>query len=534
MACVMNNWITRFIDTIVNLRYWQKHLPHKNDNDVSTIYIQWMYRAYQHIRSLLPIYFDRTLTHANHYYGFNPSLLLHQQTSTNTSLNKNSSSNSIINDTIDHTDYDSCVVEFLLRHERKFGGPSIAIGVVLDTMHTSNLNIEYGFCLDKDAETLSKSGNIQTLWPAIYLRSTIHTLVPPPPTTSNSSGSLFHTPTWSSGNSHGLSITGGSPFSVLNRKQQPTITSPTATPTSHLKMMSLSSSSLPPLPFMSDVTSTAATTVIHNSNALEYGIVTGTVALWPHNDWETIINVLESENPPSNFVGTGKNTNQMNVEIDDEGDYHVQELIHNNELDLFLTVDSELSTAYIVPLGRYLHLTIMIRKVNDVDDHLPQQQQQRRNKNQVDYIDDIRTFMIDVLAPKLQIATIFSSTFLSQFMVPTKNESSTKVNKTRTSSSKLITQQLFLPTSRIGTSTSSLWDNEQQVQEFLYTIKLHYGLQPKPIPSTSTNNRMSLWTSPRSHPRRLQAIKSQEKKLEINTASVALYFLGPDLVSSFE
>jgi len=164
------------MEAVVNLRQWQLHLPSQK---IDTNVARWMNKSFQEIRSLLPIYFDRTKTFATPLYGFDVALLDKRGSDTTTKK----------------TEWNAAVTDFLARQD-KLSGPPTAVAVLLDGEGTSNLHVERGFCLSQPVAASLKSGlsdaepkreasdenNARVLWPAVYLRSTLHLT----PTTSRS------------------------------------------------------------------------------------------------------------------------------------------------------------------------------------------------------------------------------------------------------------------------------------------------------------------------------------------------------------
>ena len=520
----------RFMDTIISLRYWQLHLPPKDHN---TTYSNYMNESFLRIKALLPVYFDRTRTYANHCYGINTTLVLNPDKTTAASKNAHSHS-------IDGNDHDSTVLDFLFRQD-KLGGPPMAIGIVLDSISTSNWHVERGFSVESDSES-KKSDDVRMVWPAIYLRSTMHLPTPAPPKTDAGGSGIFASShasllsNWATaGSSHGLSIPGGSPFSMSSRKQPMIGISPTSstTPPSHRKAKTLSLSAVPQLPF-SDVAAESTTAASHSKlHALEYGPEFGTVTSWPHTNWGSLARILGVRNIPD------KLTPVVRIDVDETEDSHKNSKETFNEKDVVGETETESGTLYDVRLGPFLHLITM---VNDVDDDGRLSQ---RRKNQMNP-DDIKTFMSGVLAPKLRISTIFSMDFLAPFMI-TLQPSPNKETKNRTTmASSKVQTELYLPTCSVGLSllsSTSFWSNEHQVQEFLRIIKSSFGLRPSsPVRSSSLkmnqNSASLVWGTPRTPTEVMKNLQERQDQQHYSnrseTASAAMFFLGPELASSFE
>ena len=521
------------MDTIISLRYWQLHLP-SHDND--TMHSIYMNESFQRIRSLLPLYFDRTRTYANHCYGIDTSLLSKQDQSTSASKNVHSDDNTECTKLNDH---ESIVVDFLYRQD-KLGGPPMAIGIVLDATSTSNWHVERGFSMESDMEN-RKSDDVRILWPAIYLRSTMHLPTPVPPKNDAGGSGLFTSSqssmlsNWATaGGSHGLAIPGGSPFSISNRKQPLIGFSPTTTPPSHRKSKTLPLSTAPHLP-LSDVTITteSTTATLHSKmHALEYGPESGTVTSWPHTDWVSIARILSEQNISEKLSHVVIGEDESGESYENDRTYEEKDVVHETE--------TELSTVYNLRLGPFLNLIVMV-KVMDHNSRSSQRRQNQINPN------DIKKFMKDVLGQKLRVSTIFSMAYVVPLMIALQPPPS-KETKNRTTASSKTKTELYLPTNSVGMlrlSSSSFWSNEQQVQDFLSIIKSSFGLRPSsPIrrsslkPNKHNNHPSLLWGTPRTptevmknfHQRRDPRSNSNRSE----TASAAMFFLGPELASSFE
>lgn len=518
------------MDAIISLRCWQLHLPSK-END--TTCSRYMNESFQRIRSLLPIYFDRTRTYANHCYGINTSLCM--------DIDKCKQNEPGNTEYTEPDDFDSIVVDFLHR-QNKLGGPSMAIGILLDAMSTSNLHVERGFSVSVNTET-SKSDDVRTTWPAIYLRSTMHLPTPTPPKNDTGGSGMFASSqasllsNWAAGNSYGLNIPGGSPFSMTSRKQPLIGTSPTTTPPSHRKGKTLSLSVAPQLPF-ADVTdtTTAAATLHSNLHALEYGPESGTVTSWPHNDWASITRILNDCRCQNNMPHVGGHSYQLDALNDEKVNENEQML---DKKSLVLEVETELSTVYYLSLGPFLNFVILVKDM-DGNSRLPQRRKTHTNP------DDIKRFMREILGPKLMVSTIFATAFVAPFLME-REQAPTKEIKNRPYGSSKPKEQLYLPTSSVGISllsSTSFWSNEHQVQEFLCIIKSSFGLRPSsPVRSSSiimmNMNNNSLWGTPRTPTEVMKNFQQQGRDTRSynnmsETASAAMFFLGPDLASSFD
>jgi hypothetical protein len=136
---------------MISLRKWQRFLPKTKETRLST----WFHTSFQEVVSLLPLYMDRVRAFSGPLHGFDTTHLFQ--------------------DAKLRHDWDGAVMAFLKRQE-KAGGPPTAVSIVLDAQSTSNLHVERGFWLAANApeEKSPEEYGARVLWPAVYLRSTIH------------------------------------------------------------------------------------------------------------------------------------------------------------------------------------------------------------------------------------------------------------------------------------------------------------------------------------------------------------------------
>jgi hypothetical protein len=534
------------MNTILSLRYWQSNLPPK---DCTTTYSRWMNASFQRIRALLPIYFDRTRIYANHCYGFNTSKLLDLEKSMSTNSNSNTNNNGKNTGFNSPTDHNSNVMEFLHRNKKLGGQLPMAIAIVLDAIGAGNLRVERGFCLEKNDIDPTKVDDVRLRWPAIYLRSTIHFGTHPQRSDAGGSG-IFNSSqasllsTWSVGGSHGLSIPGGSPFSMTNRKQPSTLLSqlPLTPPTSHSKLKTISL----PASSMSDVAATAAAPSCDDSTALEYGPESGVVTSWPHCDWTTVASLISSNVDSDHQIHaheTNVRHNAMKYQNDSPGDERQYDSTGNS---LVRSGESELSTLYCVSLGPYLWLVMMFKK-SDSDGRVPPPP---RAKSHIT-VDEIHKFMTNGFGTKLRVASIFTWTFALQFVSQEDNDTKGKESNHRKTTSSKMVQKLHLPTlPMVSSSSIQIWSEETHVQEFLRHIKASFGLRPstsspskRGVGGSGSGSRSSMFGTPRTpteimNDQRYGGVRhrgtSRSKPCLSETASAAMYFLGPDLASSFD
>jgi hypothetical protein len=176
--------LERFLESLVSLRRWQKTLvPADDESNNKTRINQWLRQSYQHVLSLLPIYYDRARVTAGTLYHLDTAAA----TMSRRSMSSISSTSTSYNNS-NNLSLDDCVLEFLKRQER-LGGPPTAVALVLDAAGTSNWHPERGFRLSADNVSIGNNNgdhhdhggddgntddNARALlsWPAMYLRTT--------------------------------------------------------------------------------------------------------------------------------------------------------------------------------------------------------------------------------------------------------------------------------------------------------------------------------------------------------------------------
>lgn len=349
------------METILNLRYWQLHLPPK---EYGTQFAEWMRQLYLAVLGLLPIYFDRIRVSATQLYGFDTSLL-------------STKSNGIVPTAeANANDFDSIVKDFLIRQER-LGGPSMAVALVLDAVATSNIHVERGVRIATSMGGVDTKVDARVAWPAIYLRSTRHvtSIPPPPPPTSTSGSGLFRSSqaailsNWSSAGS-----VNSSPLSALIGGRK-TMRSPA------------SGSS-----FRKNVPAAAVSAV------LEYGPDTGTATTWPHNDWDIVVDLLSRRETVSSETV----------------------LCPTNEENEVLTLESEDSAVYAIPLSSYVHLVVMeVKEEKEMG-----KQHSHPRKVGLDSR-EIQSLVNGLLLPRLRRSQLFATTYQNVTLAVPQNSNPT-------------------------------------------------------------------------------------------------------------
>lgn len=247
----------RFFSTLVSLRRFQTNIQIPARTRIE----KWFDESCRILISLLPIYFDRVASFAKPLYGFEP---VHPPPSTTSPFAKN---------------WEAKVTEFL-RKQEKGGGPPTAVAVVLDALGADNLHVERGYqgrreeAKEVDARELPE----RVLWPAVYLRSTLHLDQTPP----------HHLQRSPSGRGRQ-----GSSSKFLSEWG-----SSQASSSEQLSSRIFGSSSIRNLDIDPHV-------LKPKNHILEYG-PEGLATSWPHNDWAALVSLLEispvSEEPSEDVM----------------------------------------------------------------------------------------------------------------------------------------------------------------------------------------------------------------------------------------
>jgi len=185
-----------FMNTIIQTKILKNYMK-SPPNSVLQV---WLQVTLEHILSVMPIFFDRIDAYSRPLYGFDKSRMIvadHNEKNTKKEhrqqqQQQQQKQKQVIG--IVH-DYDAFIIDFLRRHETK-GGQPMAISIVLDAKRTSNLHLERGVVppnnfqqqqqQQSSATNNTDSSASQTQqqalqmnheideWPAIYMRTTIH------------------------------------------------------------------------------------------------------------------------------------------------------------------------------------------------------------------------------------------------------------------------------------------------------------------------------------------------------------------------
>lgn len=497
------------MESIVSFRQWQLHLP---SNTLETKLTLWMHVSFQEIQSLLPIYFDRVHAFATPFYGFDTDALWQRQESTTSSSAPHN-----YHHPHNRTDSNVTITDFLRRQE-KLGGPPTAVAVVLDAVATSNLHVERGFRLASAEAEFKNEEDARVLWPAVYLRSTLHLA-----SSLSSSANTRHSPHSSgvfrsshnsllSGWSHGANNTlatnimtaGNSPSGKADRKQSILSSSPASSQRN-------------------------ISVYQHHQSMLEYAPDTGQAMSWPHNDWESLVASLDKNADAQKALSSDTQHNRFEdksafdedeagavATVVDEGTSLFPELpvpVTKPTIDGFRKKHGRYSTFHTVALSEWLNLVVMVKDEEE-------ESRWHRRRNRLDD-EEVHSFVSDVLAKKLCVSSIFSAESVISLRKKVKHEPS-----------------LSLPYNFAVT-----WANEKQVQDFLGDVKEFFGLRPvSPLAKDSTrsyNFYSTGNTSPRTPASRRSVILRSGLKYRLRQSlktvpfddSAAILFLGPDLAS---
>jgi hypothetical protein len=417
---------------------------------------------------------DRTATFAKPLYGFDAS------------------TNSL-------SDWELHVTDFLRKQERA-AGPATAVAVVLDALGAGNLHMERGYQVQReqvndeiDPEDLPE----RTLWPAVYMRSTQHLDATAPITrsTGRTSGS-------------GMLRRGGGSSSKYSMSEFPSDNSASRLFTSSARNLER------------DVRAT-----MPKSHVMEYGPDTGTATTWPHNEWGSLVSLLELSPVVEDGVGGDlpaepKESIRMAEEpvavtyrqdavADEKEEVEANTWMPRESLEkavrLFSVyassdinvVDQQAvrehakrqSTYHIVSLGKYLSLVVMVK--SEEESHFL-----RRRSPLTD--EEIRTFM-DRLALEWRVSSLFSHDRLPK-------RSNTRID--------LVHEE---------------WDSDK-LDDLVMNIKSTFGLRPMNYP-LSENRGISFLgrNSPKKASRRRVPVQAAD-----DTQSAATLFLGSKLANLFE
>lgn len=239
----------RFMETILAAKKTKGHV-----NVSSTTTLQsWFRHSLEQVISIMPLYFDAISTLASPLYGFDCA---------NLATSNQSGAWGVLHD------YESIVLDFLRRQE-KHGGTAMAISIVVDAVRTSNEHFERGVILDrsetKDEEPLEDTERARREWKAVYMRSTLHSVL--------SSTPLSRSPSTASSGLFRLST---SSFRASSSKRE----------------MSDDSGTVRASPKHPRKTRTLEGLKAANSmHVMEYAPERGTYA-WPHTEWPRLVELI--------------------------------------------------------------------------------------------------------------------------------------------------------------------------------------------------------------------------------------------------
>ena len=314
------------------------------------MFVRWMLQSFDHISSMLPIYFDRVQTFATPFYGFNVAALWNRSSKNDSNVKSNKQACV--------SSFSDSVTDFLRRQE-KLGGPPTAVGLILNATGASNLHTERGFWLSATAAPSSSAapisggvdlpdlGNLHTSggvvgntnnhgptekvtqqlevsplpkldedpmvvqWPAVYLRSTLHLATMASITSSGRVGSIAASASSSGlrGSPRGSGLLRGPPGSSL--LHLPTWSSSStgalaSTSTSGTQGLNTSNPSSPSgtrlrkqarisVPVSPRVASQQRQRMACPPRVWEYAPDTGTIKSWPHSDWKSLVSILDKQ-----------------------------------------------------------------------------------------------------------------------------------------------------------------------------------------------------------------------------------------------
>lgn len=473
---------------MIGLRKWQRFLPKTKDTRLSI----WFHSSFQDVVCLLPVYMDRVRAFSGPLHGFDTTPMFQ--------------------DVKLRYDWDGAVATFLKRQE-KAGGPPTAVSIVLDAQSTSNLHVERGFWLAANTpeEKSPEEYGARVLWPAVYLRSTIH----------------LAAAAASSGFGNGLLRA-----SVLTSKTS--------------LLPSWSSAEMSKSGSRNSELGQAALTRNH-WNVMEYGPDEGkAVHSWPHSEWDALMALLDNkssqqvDSDTSDLTTSRFDTRDVsqsrlaeepvavtytdNMDEDDDAKTSSDSILALDEHagSLFSTsfetpssqtppqgfnrekqhLSQQTSTFHVVSLSAFLSMVVIVKGEEESRWH-------RRRSRLGD--EEIRSFLDD-MASKLRVAKQFAPSRL-----PT-----VKTGDARAPRLKPLTEDM------IG------WTDED-VKSLLKQLKGTFGLRPvNPLQeSLRVSSILSRSTiSPGSTPGRSRRRRNWRSKPEMPESAAAL-FLGADLAPLF-
>lgn len=451
----------RFQETILSLSRWKRDLKDVTETRLD----RWFRQSHQDIMSLLPIYFDRIDAFSGPIYGFD-SLALKTKTYAK--------------------DWDETILEFL-RKQDKAGGPPTAVALVLDAIATNNRHVERGFQLTLTKELPEDEEPLRVIWPAIYLRSSVHL---------------------AAATTQRMSLSGVPHGSGLLRKS------------------GASSSWTKP-------DSPRASKKVVKWNVMEYASDNRAVASFPHSEWKAMVSLVRNEptverepilagphvirTQSLGLVEQAQAITFRDEDAEDEEKHSRDSLFSVEEAaNMFATTTVSESTRdtpttdhlqsefHVVSLSEYISMVVIVKGEEESRWH-------RRRSRLPD--SEIRQFL-DEMALDLRVANVFSSE-----RIP--------------SAPKKVPYPLLW-----SRTTHQVWD-EDAIQDLLRSIKDSFGLRP--IHSSHDTLRASLQSrqspnilaSRRGSPSRRRRRVRQNQSLSLPVSAAAL-FLGPELAHLIE
>jgi hypothetical protein len=483
---------------MISLRKWQRFLPNTKDTRLSV----WFHTSFQEVVSLLPLYMDRVRAFSGPLHGFDTTPMFQ--------------------DVKLRHDWDGAVTNFLRRQE-KAGGPPTAVAIVLDAQSTSNLHVERGFWFAANTNLEQQNPEeygARVLWPAVYLRSTIHMAAA---AAAGSSGSL----------------------SGLLRS--------TAVSSKTSLLSSWSSSDIVKTGSGRNSSEQVSQAAQMNNywNVMEYGPDEGrAVHSWPHSEWDALMALLDNKSSlqvgssDASDLATSRHLDASESRLaeepvavtymdeDEEARTSSDNMLDMEEhaLSLFSTTLEEItpsspraallkssnqekkqqqSTFHVVSLSAFLSMVVIVKGEEESRWH------HRRRSRLGD--EEIRSFLDD-MASKLRVAKQFAPSRLPNI----KNN----VDSRNPARLKPLTEDM------IG------WSDEN-VKSFLKQVKGTFGLRPANplqeslrVSSILSRCTLSPGTSPGSTPGGTRRRRNWRSKPEMPESAAAL-FLGPDLATLF-
>ena len=432
---------------------------------------KWFDESCRVLVSLLPTYFDRVSAFAKPLYGFDP----------------------VPAPSSPFQDWEAKVNEFL-RKQDKAGGPPTAVAVVLDALGATNLHLERGFQMEreevKDVETAELPE--RTLWPAVYMRSTLHM-------DRSVQQHRSHHGRGSSSKGY-LDSQSGSEQSTSRMFMTPSVRS-------------------------LDVESHST---IPKNRVLEYGPDTGTATSWPHSEWTALVSLLELS-PVSDDLDSSERI-QISEGLKDSFRM-AEELVAVTYRDGPETAQKEFepATTWKPSLEKAVRMfgVYANSEMNAVDPHAVREHAKQSSTFHVVSLSKYLSMIVMVKDEEeshfLRRRNPFTDEEIREFM----NGMAAYWNVTRRFSQECLPQALS--TTRIELAHEE-WDSAK-IEELIQKIKSAFGLRPTSYPLTEGHRGISFlgMNSPKKATRR-----AREMPVVQNSQSAAIFFLGPQLANMLD